>query len=51
VLSATRVDYNAALVGGIPKTHEIVGYCANNKIYSQIEEARQSKSTMPRKRC
>jgi D-arabinose 1-dehydrogenase-like Zn-dependent alcohol dehydrogenase len=36
-LSATRVNYNAALVGGIPKTHEIVAYCANNKIYSQIQ--------------
>ncbi len=36
-LAASRVNYNASLVGSIPQTQELVDYCAENKIYPQIE--------------
>ena len=36
-LSASRVNYNASLIGGIPQTQEIIDYCAENKIYPQIQ--------------
>ncbi|PZP50597.1 MAG: NAD(P)-dependent alcohol dehydrogenase [Pseudopedobacter saltans] len=32
-----RVNFNGSLIGGIPETQEIMDYCANNKIYPQIE--------------
>lgn len=36
-LAATRVNYNASLIGGIPETQEVVQYCADNKIHPQIQ--------------
>ncbi|MDC7995481.1 NAD(P)-dependent alcohol dehydrogenase [Altibacter sp. HG106] len=38
-----RVNFNGSLIGGIKETQEMVDYCAENKIYPQIEliEARQ----------
>ncbi len=36
-LAASRVNYNASLIGGIPQTQEIVDYCAENKIYPRIQ--------------
>jgi alcohol dehydrogenase (NADP+)/uncharacterized zinc-type alcohol dehydrogenase-like protein len=36
-LANTRVNYNASLIGGIPETQEVIHYCADNKIYPQIE--------------
>ncbi|UFS63059.1 NAD(P)-dependent alcohol dehydrogenase [Sulfurimonas sp. HSL-3221] len=36
-LSATRVNFNASLIGGMKETQEVVDYCAANKIYPQIE--------------
>ncbi len=32
-----RVSYNTSLVGGIPLTQKLVDYCAENKIYPQIQ--------------
>ncbi|WP_338791891.1 NAD(P)-dependent alcohol dehydrogenase [Bernardetia sp. MNP-M8] len=32
-----RVNFNGSLIGGIPKTQEVMDYCAKNKIYPQIE--------------
>jgi len=32
-----RVNFNGSLIGGIPETQEVVDYCAENKIYPQIE--------------
>lgn len=36
-LAATRVNFNASLIGGIPETQEMVHYCADNRIRPQIE--------------
>jgi len=36
-LSANRVNFNASLIGGIKETQEMINYCAENKIYPQIE--------------
>ncbi len=32
-----RVNYNGSLIGGIPETQEVIDYCADNKIYPQIQ--------------
>ena len=32
-----RVNFNGSLIGGIPETQEVVNYCAENKIYPQIQ--------------
>lgn len=32
-----RVNYNGSLVGSIPHTQELVDYCAENRIYQQIQ--------------
>lgn len=32
-----RVNLNGSLIGGIPETQEIMDYCAENKIYPQIQ--------------
>lgn len=32
-----RVNYNGSLTGGIPQTQELVDYCAENRIYPQIQ--------------
>jgi len=36
-LAASRVNFNASLIGGMKETQEVVDYCAANKIYPQIE--------------
>lgn len=36
-LGFSRVNYNASLVGSIPHTQELVDYCAENRIYPQIQ--------------
>ena len=36
-LSANRVNFNASLIGGMKETQEMVDYCAEHKIYPQIE--------------
>ena len=36
-LAANRVNFNASLIGGMKETQEVVDYCAQNKIYPQIE--------------
>jgi alcohol dehydrogenase (NADP+)/uncharacterized zinc-type alcohol dehydrogenase-like protein len=36
-LANTRVNFNASLIGGIPETQEVVHYCADNKVYPQIQ--------------
>lgn len=36
-LANTRVNFNASLIGGIPETREVVQYCADNKVFPQIE--------------
>jgi D-arabinose 1-dehydrogenase-like Zn-dependent alcohol dehydrogenase len=33
----SRVNYNSSLISGIPETQEVMGYCALNHIYPQIE--------------
>lgn len=32
-----RVNYNSSLIGGIPETQEVVDFCAQNKIYPQVQ--------------
>ncbi|MDQ1095900.1 MULTISPECIES: NAD(P)-dependent alcohol dehydrogenase [Chryseobacterium] len=32
-----RVNFNGSLIGGIPETQEVMDYCADNKIYPQIQ--------------
>lgn len=32
-----RVNYNSSLIGGIPETQEVMDFCAQNKIYPQIQ--------------
>jgi uncharacterized zinc-type alcohol dehydrogenase-like protein len=32
-----RVNFNGSLIGGIPETQEVMDFCAENKIYPQIE--------------
>ncbi len=32
-----RVNFNGSLIGGIPETQEVVDYCAQMKIYPQIQ--------------
>jgi len=34
---ANRVNFNGSLIGGIPETQEVINYCAENKIYPQIQ--------------
>lgn len=36
-LASTRVNFNASLIGGMPETQEVVHYCADNKVYPQIQ--------------
>lgn len=36
-LANTRVNFNASLIGGIPETQEVVTYCADHRIFPQIE--------------
>ena len=36
-LSISRVNFNASLIGGMAETQEVVNYCADNKIYPQIQ--------------
>ena len=32
-----RVNFNGSLIGGVPETQEVMNYCAENKIYPQIQ--------------
>lgn len=32
-----RANFNGSLIGGIPETQEVINYCAENKIYPQIQ--------------
>ena len=32
-----RVNFNGSLIGGIPETQEVMDYCAENKVYPQIQ--------------
>ncbi|MBC7587304.1 MAG: NAD(P)-dependent alcohol dehydrogenase, partial [Chitinophagaceae bacterium] len=34
---SNRVNFNGSLIGGIPETQEVINYCAENKIYPQIQ--------------
>ncbi len=36
-LSASRVNFNASLIGGMKETQEVVDYCADNKILPKIQ--------------
>ncbi|GET21843.1 NAD(P)-dependent alcohol dehydrogenase [Prolixibacter denitrificans] len=36
-LAATRVNFNASLIGGMPETQEVVHYCADNGIRPEIQ--------------
>ena len=35
-----RVNFNGSVIGGIPETQEVINYCAENKIYPQIQMIR-----------
>jgi alcohol dehydrogenase (NADP+)/uncharacterized zinc-type alcohol dehydrogenase-like protein len=37
VMNRNRVNYRTSLISGIPQTQEVINYCAENKIYPQIE--------------
>jgi alcohol dehydrogenase (NADP+)/uncharacterized zinc-type alcohol dehydrogenase-like protein len=36
-LAATRVNFNASLIGGIQETQEVVHYCADNGVKPEIQ--------------
>jgi alcohol dehydrogenase (NADP+)/uncharacterized zinc-type alcohol dehydrogenase-like protein len=36
-MANTHVNFNASLIGGMPETQEVVDYCANNKVFPQIQ--------------
>lgn len=36
-LAASRVNFNASLIGGMPETQEVINYCADNKVLPQIQ--------------
>lgn len=36
-LAASRVNFNASLIGGMKETQEVVNYCADNKIVPKIQ--------------
>jgi len=36
-MASNRVNFNGSLIGGIPETQEVMNYCAENKIYPQIQ--------------
>ncbi|WP_234571137.1 NAD(P)-dependent alcohol dehydrogenase [Rhodohalobacter sp. 614A] len=36
-LAASRVNFNASLIGGIPETQEVVHYCADNGVHPEIQ--------------
>lgn len=36
-LSVSRVNFNASLIGGMKETQEVIDYCADKKIYPQIQ--------------
>jgi alcohol dehydrogenase (NADP+) len=36
-LSASRVNFNASLIGGMKETQELVNYCAENRILPEIQ--------------
>ena len=33
----THVNFNASLIGGMPETQEVVNYCADHKVFPQIQ--------------
>jgi len=37
-----RVNFNGSLIGGIPETQEVKNYCAENKIYPEIQVIKAS---------
>ncbi|KQT20962.1 molecular chaperone GroES [Chryseobacterium sp. Leaf405] len=37
-----RVNFNGSLIGGIPETQEVMDYCADNKVYPQIQVIKAS---------
>lgn len=36
-LACSRINYSASFIGGIPETHEVLNYCAENKITPDIQ--------------
>lgn len=36
-LSASRVNFNASLIGDMKETQEVVNYCADNQILPEIQ--------------
>lgn len=36
-MAFNRVNFNGSLIGGIPETQAVMNYCAENKIYPQIQ--------------
>ena len=36
-MANTHVNFNASLIGGMPETQEVVDYCADNKVFPQIQ--------------
>jgi alcohol dehydrogenase (NADP+)/uncharacterized zinc-type alcohol dehydrogenase-like protein len=36
-LASNRVNFNASLIGGMPETQEVMDYCADNKVFPQIQ--------------
>ncbi len=36
-LAASRVNFNASLIGGMPETQEVVHYCADNNVRPRIQ--------------
>jgi alcohol dehydrogenase (NADP+)/uncharacterized zinc-type alcohol dehydrogenase-like protein len=36
-LAASRVNFNASLIGGIPETQEVIHYCADSDVRPTIQ--------------
>jgi alcohol dehydrogenase (NADP+) len=36
-LAASRVNFNASLIGGMKETQEVVNYCADNKVFPKVQ--------------
>src|SRR6266568_6386729 len=41
-MNRNRVRYNTSLIGGIPQTQEVIEYCAENKIYPEVQVIKAS---------
>ena len=44
VMNRNRVRYSTSLIGGIPQTQEVIEYCAEHKIYPEVQVIKASET-------